>query len=59
MQESYQVSEHFRQELLAKNQKIAGLQTQLEQVRQCIWSEGLLLLSLVPAAFCWALLPHT
>lgn len=31
--ESYQVSEHFRQELLAKNQKIADLQSQLEQVR--------------------------
>jgi len=31
--ESYQVSEHFRQELLAKNQKISELQTQLEQVR--------------------------
>lgn len=30
--ESYHVSEHFRQEVLAKNQKIADLQTQLEQV---------------------------
>jgi hypothetical protein len=31
--ESYQVSEQFRQEMLAKNQKIAGQQSQLEQVR--------------------------
>lgn len=32
-QESYQVSEQFRQELLGKNQKIAELQLQLDQVR--------------------------
>jgi septal ring factor EnvC (AmiA/AmiB activator) len=32
-QESYQVSEHFRQELLAKNQRIAELQRQHDQVR--------------------------
>lgn len=31
--ESYQVSEHFRQELIAKKQQIAELQGQLEQVR--------------------------
>jgi hypothetical protein len=31
--ESYQVSEQFRQELLGKNQKIAELQLQLDQVR--------------------------
>lgn len=30
--EHYHVSEHFRQEVLAKNLKIADLQNQLEQV---------------------------
>jgi hypothetical protein len=31
-QEAYQVSEHFRQELLAKNARIGQLQQQCEQV---------------------------
>eukprot|EP00878_Enallax_costatus_P020445 GHUV01021618.1.p1 GENE.GHUV01021618.1~~GHUV01021618.1.p1 ORF type:complete len:529 (+),score=207.60 GHUV01021618.1:406-1992(+) len=31
--ESYHVSEHFRQEILGKNQKIADLQSQLQQLR--------------------------
>jgi hypothetical protein len=34
--ESYQVSEQFRQELLGKNQKIAELQSQVEQVSRSI-----------------------
>jgi hypothetical protein len=34
--ESYQVSEQFRQELLGKNQRIAELQSQVEQVSRSI-----------------------
>jgi hypothetical protein len=31
--EAYHAAEHFRQEVLGKSQRIAELQTQLEQVR--------------------------
>jgi uncharacterized protein HemX len=35
--EAYHAAEHFRQEVLGKSQKIAELQTQLEQVRLSNW----------------------
>jgi uncharacterized protein HemX len=35
--EAYHAAEHFRQEVLGKSQKIAELQTQLEQVRRSNW----------------------